>query len=29
MMAFDQNSLSITQETANYDEKNRKFSQKA
>ena len=27
-MAFDQNSLAITHETAKYDEKNRKFSQK-
>ncbi len=28
-MAFDQNSLTITHETAKHDEKNRKFSQKA
>ena len=29
LMAFNQNLLTITHETANYDEKNRKFSQKA
>ena len=28
LMAFDQNSQTITDETAKYDEKNRKFSQK-